>query len=93
MDITRIHLIPKPLEAVQYTEQDREAIRQWVQDHSTFTEIVLDRDNGRLYLPTERGASMEIVEYGEWILRDPDSNDFVSATHEAVSEHYETVED
>jgi (2Fe-2S) ferredoxin len=88
MDITRVHLIPRTLEAVHYTEETAEAVRQWVQDHSSFNEIVRDRNSGRLYIPVG-GDALDIVEYGEYVLHEPGTGNFISTTPEAFHEFYE----
>lgn len=89
MDTTRIQIIQRPLEAVQFTEENAEAVRQWVQDNTMWTEIVCK--NGRLYLPVNKGRELDIVLFGEYVVFDPDSKDFTSMTAEAYHEFYEEV--
>lgn len=91
MNLTNVTLIPRTLQAIQYTEEEAEAIRQWIQDNSPFSQIVRDPSSGRLYLPIAKGASMDVVEYGEYILFDPEGIDFVSTTAEAFNEYYQEV--
>lgn len=93
MELSKVTLIPRPLFAVQYTEENAEEVRQWVQDNSPFSNIVRDVKTGRLYLPIARGASMDVVEYGEYILFDEQSADFVSTTEEAYLTYYAEVVD
>lgn len=90
MNITTVQVIQRPLEAVEYTEADAEAVRQWVQDHSSFNEIVRDPNSGRLYIPIS-GDTIDIVEYGEYILHEPGTGNFVSVTPDAYHEFYEAV--
>jgi hypothetical protein len=92
MELREVQLIPRTLQAVEYTEAEAEAIRQWVQDNSPFSQIVRDPVSGRLYLPIAKGQSMDVVEYGEFILFDPVSVDFISTTAEAYHEFYQEVE-
>jgi hypothetical protein len=91
MELRDVTLIQRPLKAVEYTEAEAEAIRQWVQDNSPFANIVRDPESGRLYLPIAKGQSMDVVEYGEYILFDPVSVDFISTTAEAYHEYYQEV--
>ena len=88
MQTTRVHLITRPLEAVQYTAENAEEVRQWVQDHSTYSEIVRDKNSGRLYIPIG-GGTLDIVEYGEFVLHEPGTGNFISTTPEAYYEYYE----
>lgn len=90
MNTHTVQLIARPLEAVEYTEATGEEVRQWVQDHSTFVEIVRDLNSGRLYLPIE-GDTVDIVEYGEFILHEPGTGNFRSVTPEAYHEFYEVI--
>lgn len=90
MNIKTVRLIPRDLEAVEYTEQDAETIRLWIQGYSTFQEIVRDAKTGRLYLPIE-GDTLDIIEYGEFVLHEPGTSNFRSVTPDAFYEFYEEV--
>lgn len=88
MNTQMVQLIQRPLEAVEYTEAVAEEVRQWVQDHSSFNEIVRDPNSGRLYVPIG-GDTIDIVEYGEYILHEPGTGNFISVTPDAYHEFYE----
>lgn len=90
LDLTMIQVITRPLESVEYTEQNAEAVRQWVQDTSTFQEIVRDATSGRLYIPIGEGT-LDIVEYGEFLIHEPGTGNFRSVTPEAYHEFYERI--
>lgn len=92
MELKHVSLIPRTLEAVQYTAENAEEVRLWIQGNSPFREIVRDPKSGRLYLPLGRDGIVDIVEYGEWILRDPESGEFTSALDSAIQTHYDIEE-
>jgi hypothetical protein len=89
MDIQKVRLIPRDLEAVQFTKDNEEAVRQWVQDNSPFESVVAQ--GGRLYLPIDGGQGLDIVVLGEFVLRDPVGGDFTSCTEEVYYAYYEEV--
>jgi hypothetical protein len=66
--IRTIELIPRNLEAVRFRgdAQEREAIRQWVQDRTPEGTVVLSKDS--FYIHAVSGV--EKVEEGQWILFD-----------------------
>ena len=90
MDIQMVRLVPRVLEAVEYTEQNAEAVRQWVQDTTAFNEIVRDTKSGRLYIPIGP-ETLDILEYGEYLLHEPGTSHFTSCTSPAFHEFYETA--
>ena len=90
MDIQKVRLVPRTLEAVHYTEANAEEVRQWVQDNSAFAEVVRDANTGRLFLPTGDGG-LEIAEYGEVILHEPGTNSFRVITKAAFDAYYTEV--
>lgn len=90
MDVQKVRLVPRTLEAVHYTEENAEAVRQWVQDNSALAEVVRDANSGRLFLPTGDGA-LEIAEYGDVVLHDPGSGGFRAITKAAFDAYYTEV--
>ena len=66
MDIKKLKLIPRAIEAVQFTGDNREELRTWVQDALAFLHVTATPE--RLYLPT--AAGMEVLEVGDWVLYD-----------------------
>lgn len=88
MDILQVRLVPRTLEAVEYTPENAEQVRQWVQDTSAFNEIVRDSNSGRLYIPIGPDT-IDILEYGEFLLHEPGTSHFTSCTAEAFDKFYE----
>lgn len=89
MDIRRIELVPRTLEAVRFEGNDNERrdIQQWVQDRTPEGTVILSHE--ALYLIGVSGT--EKVELGEWILFDVTDRQFVSATDGAVAAFYRDV--
>lgn len=87
-DIRTIELAPRPVKAVQFTGDNAEWLRQWIQDKLSFQQVTATAD--RLYLPSVGGA--EILEPSDWVLFDPQDNAFRGATDEAVQNFYRDVE-
>lgn len=92
MEVKKVRLIPRTLEAVEYMPENAEAVRQWIQDHASLNEIVRDPKSGRLYIPIG-GDTIDIVEYGEFILHEPGTAHFQSTTPEAYHEFYQEVDE
>ena len=88
MDIKKLKLIPRVIEAVQFTGDNREELRTWVQDALTFQQVTATPE--RLYLPTVAG--MEVLEVGDWVFYDRMDSTFRGATDAAVQVHYREVE-
>lgn len=84
MDIRTLELIPRPIEAAQFTGDNAEELRQWVQDRLAFQNVVATAD--RFYLPAVGGV--DVLEPGDWIFFSPEDNSFRGATDEAVKTHY-----
>ena len=61
MDIKKLELIPRVIEAVQFTGDNREELQTWVQDALAFQQVTATPE--RLYLPTVAG--MEVLEVGD----------------------------
>jgi hypothetical protein len=89
MDIRRIELVPRPLEAVRFTGSDNERrdILTWVQDRTPEGKAVLSQDS--LYIMGVSGT--EKVEVGEWVLFDLTGQQFTSATDGAIAAFYRDV--
>ena len=88
-DIKKLRLIPRDIEAVQFTGDNFEWLRQWVQDKLPSQNVTATAD--RLYLPSVGGA--EILEPGDWVFYDPQDKAFRGATDEAVTTFYEEIVD
>jgi hypothetical protein len=86
LDIRRIELVPRPLEAVRFQGNDnqRRDILQWVQDKTPQGRVVLSSE--ALYIMGVQGT--EKVEVGEWVLFDVTGRAFTSATDGAVAAFY-----
>lgn len=84
MDIRTLELIARPVKAVQFTESNAEELRDWVQSHLAFQQVVGNSE--RLYLPAVGGT--DILEPGDWVFYDEADNAFRGATDEAVKTHY-----
>lgn len=86
-DIRTLELIPRPVQAVQFTGDNAEWLRQWIQDKLSFQNVVATET--RLYLPSVGGV--EVLQPGEWVFYDPKDGAFRGATDEAVQNFYVDV--
>lgn len=84
MDIRTLELIARPVEAVQFTGDNVNEVKTWVQENLSFHNVSATEE--RFYLPSVGGT--EILYPGDWVFRDPIDNVFKGATHEAVKTHY-----
>jgi hypothetical protein len=86
LDIRRIELVPRPLEAVRFigSDNERRDIYQWVADRTPDGKVVLSSD--ALYILGVSGT--EKVEVGEWVLFDITDKHFRSATDGAIRAFY-----
>lgn len=84
MDIRTLELIPRPVEAAQFTGDNYLELRDWVQGKLAFQQVVATPE--KLYLPAVGGV--DILEPGDWAFYDPQDNVFRGATDEAVKSHY-----
>lgn len=89
MDIRKLELVARPVEAVQLTEANLNDIREWVQGKLAFQ--VVTGTNDRLYLPAVDGT--RVTQVGDWVFYDRQDNAFTSATDEAVKIHYRDITD
>lgn len=88
-EIKKVQLKTRPLQAVQFTGDNAEWVKEWVQGHTAFSKVVANKD--RLYLPTAGG--MDILEPGDWVLYDPEDNGFRGATNDAIESYYDEIEE
>lgn len=84
MEIRTLELIARPVQAVQFTGDNWQELRDWVQSKLVFQGVVANE--AKLYLPSVGG--MDILEPGDWIFYDEADNVFRGATDEAVNTHY-----
>lgn len=84
MDIRTLELIARPVQAVRFTGDNAEELKQWVQNKLAFQQIVANES--KFYLPSVGGV--DILEPGDWIFYDENDNIFRGATDEAVKSHY-----
>lgn len=89
MDIRKLELIPRPIEAVQFTDSNIAELREWIQGKLAFQAVTGTPE--RLYLPSVGGT--EILYPGDWVFYDRDDNTFKGATDEAVKNYYNDVTD
>lgn len=87
MDIRKLQLIPRAVEAVQFTGDNYIEIRDWVQSELAFQNVVVNEE--RVYLPSVGG--MDILEPGDWVFFDREDKAFRGATDEAVTGYYVEV--
>lgn len=86
-EIKTVRVRPRELEAVQFTGDNFEWLKEWVQGKLSFHKVTATAD--RLYLPTAEGV--DILEPTAWVLYDPIDNSFRGATHIAMLEHFVEV--
>ncbi len=84
VDVKRLELVARPIEAVQYTGDNYVEVKDWVQGYLTFAQVTATAE--RLYLPGIDGV--EVLEPSSWVFRDPESNTFRGATDDAVKQFY-----
>ena len=87
MDIRKLELIPRPVEAVQFTNSNSNELKEWVQGKLSFQGVTATPE--RFYLPSVGGT--EILYPGDWVFYDRQDNVFKGATDEAVKTHYKDV--
>lgn len=87
-DIKTLRMVPREIKAVQFTGDNAEWLKNWIQDKLAFQVVTVTAE--RLYLPSVGGA--EILEVGDWVFYDPTDNFFRGATDDAVVRFYEEVE-
>lgn len=85
-----IELVPRPLEAVRFegNQNEREEIRQWLQDRTVGGTVVLSDE--AVYIEGPSGT--EKVEVGEWVLFDIVDRWLTSATDGAIRAFYRDIE-
>lgn len=89
MDIKTLELIPRNIQAVQFTGDNFSELSTWIQDKLPFQKVTANAE--RLYLPGVGGT--EILEPGDWVFYDETDNAFRAATDEAVNTYYREVEE
>lgn len=87
MDIRKLELIARPVEAVQLTNNNVNELKDWIQGKLAFQQVTGTED--RLYLPAIGGT--EILEPGDWVFYDREDNAFKGATDGAVVNHYRDI--
>lgn len=84
MDIRTLELIARPIQAAQFTGDNAQVLKDWVQGVLSFQNVVATAE--RFYLPAVGGV--DLLEPGDWIFFDEEEKSFRGATDEAVKSHY-----
>lgn len=90
VELKTIQVIPKPVQAVQLTDDNLLEVADWVQSKLAFQKV--DAVKGQLFLPSV-GQFIDILEPGDWVLYDPDQNVFTGAEDSAIQQYYTEVAD
>lgn len=90
MDVKKLQIIPRPIEAVQLTDSNIPEVRDWVQSQLAFQNVVGTAE--KLYLP-ESNSITSILEPGDWVFHDTADNSFRGAEDAAVKAFYEEIEE
>lgn len=90
VELKTIQVIPRPVQAVQLTDENLSEVAAWVQSKLAFQKV--DAVKGQLFLPSV-GQFIDILEPGDWVLYDPDQNVFTGAEDSAIQQYYTEVAD
>lgn len=85
-----IQVVPRPVQAVQLTDDNLQEVADWVQSKLAFQKV--DAVKGRLFLPSI-GQFVDILEAGDWVLYDAAQNVFTGAEDSAIQQYYTEVTD
>lgn len=89
LDIKNVVLVPRELQAAQFTGDNWQEMQAWIQGVLAFHQVTANEE--RLYLPGPGGV--EVLEPGDWVLFDPRDTYFRGATDDAIVNFYEAVEE